>query len=78
MLSYIYSVVGDFERRHGHMPNLLYISTEHLNRLRDTLEQNGSIDDLASLLGMNIVITRDAVHPRVSWSDTPWVRRSAS
>ena len=77
MLSYIYSIVGDFERRHGHIPNLLYISPEHLRRLRQSFPDHRDMEDLVRLLGMHIVISRDATRPRVAWSDNSWVQRSA-
>lgn len=77
MLSYIYSIVGDFERRHGHIPNLLYISPEHLQRLRRSFAGHEDMEDLVRLLGMHIVITRDVTHPRVAWSENSWVQRSA-
>ena len=65
MLSFIYRLVHEFEREHGRTPNLLFISPFHLNYLRNQISRRYDIDDLRNLLGMEIIVADDIVHPHV-------------
>jgi hypothetical protein len=68
MLSFIYRLVKQFESGHGYRPNLLEISPEHFSLLRQSLPLLSQRDELNRFLGMRILFSRDAVHPRVAWS----------
>ncbi len=76
MLSFIYRLVQDFEKEHGLAPNLLYLSPMHLHTLKSQLDSGEQLDDLISLLGMEIIITNEAVHPHVAWSQVSGRRRA--
>jgi hypothetical protein len=66
MLSFIMRLVFEFEKNHGYQPNLLYLSHEHLQRLRQELKRDTDIQTIAQKLGMEIIVTQDAVHPHVA------------
>ena len=68
MLSFIYRLVKQFESKHGYPPNLLEISPEHFSLLRQSLPALSQRDELRRFLGMRIIFSLDAVHPRVLWS----------
>lgn len=76
MLSFIYRLVRDFEKEHGIRPNLLYINPSHLQSLHEQLDSNEQLDRLVDLIGMEIVITREVVHPHVAWTHMPWQREA--
>lgn len=63
MLSFIMRLVFQFEHEHGCHPNLLYLSHDHLDRLRQEVSARVDLQTLSRQLGMEIVVTRDAVHP---------------
>lgn len=67
MLSFIYRMYREYEREHKHPPNALYINDDHLERLRGEFANPGDLNAIQSLLGMEIVLRRDAVHPHVGW-----------
>lgn len=70
MLSFIYRLCRDFEHQNGYRPNVLLINPEHCARLR---EDFGELDDyikMRRLLGLEILMRKDAVHPRVGWLST--------
>ncbi|GMR09065.1 MAG: hypothetical protein BMS9Abin26_2077 [Gammaproteobacteria bacterium] len=65
MISFINRLVFDFENSHGCRPNTLYLNCEHLDRLQDDFEAGTDIQAIARLLEMEIIISREAVHPHV-------------
>ena len=67
MLSFIYRVYRDFEREHDHAPNVLYINPQHLERLCGEFANPRDLNTIRNLLGMEILVRRDAVHPHVGW-----------
>lgn len=77
MLSFIYSLVRRFEAEHSVPPNLLYLSSDHLHHLKRELHASLDIDMLPRLLGMEIVISNETIHPRVSWAPITWDRAVA-
>jgi len=74
MLSFIYSLVRSFEAEHSVPPNLLYLSSSHLDHLQQELHGALNIDMLPHLLGMEIVISNETIHPHVSWAPIAWDR----
>jgi len=76
MLSFIYRLVRHFEKEHGIRPNLLYLNPTHLNSLREQLNACHQLDEIVELLGMEIVITRETMHPHVAWASSPWHREA--
>lgn len=76
MLSFIYQLVRSFELSHGFPPNLLYLNRTHLAALREQMDDIQDLDLLAERLGMDIVISNEALHPHVAWSRIPWRRQA--
>ncbi len=68
MLSFIVQLSSRFERKHGVRPNLLYLSNEHFQQLQEALSGTQDMADLLQHLDMELIISRDAIHPRVAWS----------
>ena len=65
MISFINRLVFDFENNHGCRPNTLYLNCEHLERLQEDFASGTDIQAIAQLLDMEIIISREAVHPHV-------------
>jgi hypothetical protein len=65
MLSYIYQIANTFEQSHGIKPNLLYLNPIHFSNLREQLAELNTRDELIRFLGMEIIITPEAIHPQV-------------
>lgn len=76
MLSFVYRLVRSFEQEHGVHPNLLYLSSAHMQSLREQLDACEQMDDIVNLLGMEIIITDETMHPHVAWT-SPQCRRKA-
>lgn len=72
MLSYVYQVTSQFEMEHGFSPNLIYMNYTHLECLKQEMEDPLDLDSMVQLLGMEIIVHQDVVHPTVSWADSPW------
>lgn len=77
MLSFIYRLANSFEHSHGFRPNLLFISPTHYDRLREELAGVPHLEALRSLLGMEVVLDEEVVHPHVAWSAIDWRRAVA-
>ena len=76
MLSFVYRLVRSFEQEHGVPPNLLYLSPTHLHSLKEQLDACEQMDDIVNLLGMEIVVTDETMHPHVAWTSTQWRRKA--
>jgi hypothetical protein len=76
MLSFIYRLARDFEQEHGIHPNLLYLNPTHLQSLREQLDGSEQLDRVVQLLGMEVMVTREAMHPHVAWTQLPWRRQA--
>ncbi len=70
MLGYIYRLARNFETEHGLEPNLLYINPQHCEYLKDSFENRYSLQKIMSMLGMEVIIDHEIVHPRVSWAQS--------
>ncbi len=68
MLSMIYRLTQDFERRHGIRPNLLYLHPDHLQRFQLEYPDPRSRTEIFRRLGLEIAVSSEAVHPHVAWS----------
>jgi len=76
MLSFVYRLVRSFEQEHGIHPNLLYLSPAHMQLLREQLDACEQLDDIVNLLGMEIIVTDESMHPHVAWTSTQWQRKA--
>jgi len=76
MLSYIYRLIHNFEQTHQFLPNLLYLNPVHMQYLQDGVAQNYTLQTINDLLGMELIINRDVVHPHVAWTQTARKRAS--
>lgn len=76
MLSFIYRLVRNFEKEHGVAPNLLSLNQAHLSALCEEMKTSLKLDELVGLLGLEIIISQEAIHPHVSWVQPAWQRRA--
>jgi hypothetical protein len=72
MLSFIYNLSQQFEKEHGYNPNTLYMNYAHLECLKQQLDNPNDFEAVTSLLGMELVIAQNSVHPSVAWYAEPW------
>jgi hypothetical protein len=72
MLSFIYRVSQQFESEHGYSPNTLYMNYAHLECLKQQLKIPTDFNSVTDLLGMELIITQESVHPSVAWLTEPW------
>lgn len=77
MLSFIYRLAKDFERVHGEKPNMLYLNRFHFEHVRADFADPEDIETMMQLLGMTIMITEDAVNPRLARIGWPAPPRTA-
>lgn len=78
MLSFIYTIASEFEREYGFSPNLMYMNYTHLVCLKQQLDDPTDLESVVKLLGMEIILHQDVVHPAVSWADMPWKQAMSS
>jgi hypothetical protein len=68
MLSFIYRLIRDFEQEHGIHPNVLYINEVHARHLKYGIAEHYSYQAIRDLLRMELVISRETIHPHVAWT----------
>lgn len=68
MLSHLYRIAAEFERRHAVKPNLLYLNYTHFEQLKQALIGFPDAEELLCRLDMAVVLQQDVAHPRVAWS----------
>ena len=68
MLGFIYRLVTEFELEHGFRPNLLYLNRFHAENLKASFDEDYSMTQIMEVLGMEVVIENDIMHPRVAWT----------
>lgn len=68
MLSFLFRLMRAYQREHGFLPNMLYINDFHYQKLRESLPDIASHEEIAAFLQLDIVIRGDAVHPSVVWA----------
>ena len=74
MLSFIYRLANDFEQEQGFRPNVLSLNIQHFGCLQAELAAIPDLDAMSRLLGMEIVVDDELVHPHVYWSPVDWKR----
>lgn len=68
MLSYIYRLIRDFEQEHGIHPNLLYLNSNHIEHLKMAFADGYSLQQIMAMLGMELIIEEDIMHPHAVWT----------
>ncbi|OOZ42007.1 hypothetical protein BOW53_01325 [Solemya pervernicosa gill symbiont] len=66
----IYRLANQFEQKHGVRPNLLYLSPQHLERLKSECPEVVDQNTLYHFFKIELVVGRDVIHPHVAWSST--------
>ena len=70
MLSYIYRQIREFEHQHGILPNLLYINEVQAEHLKQSVAEGYTIQDIAELLQLEVIINKEVLHPQVAWTQS--------
>jgi hypothetical protein len=76
MLSFLYRLRQSFEAEHGYRPNTVIMNAGHYRLLQASLPAVGDYTELRQLLGMDVMLNPDCVHPHVAW--TPPAQRAAA
>ena len=76
MLGFIFRLVRDFEVEHGIHPNLLYLNRFHAEHLKGAFAEDYSMSQIMDVLGMELIINHDIMHPHVAW--TQMAQRAAA
>ena len=64
MISFIYWLSRNYERSHG-------VNLSHFEHLRQEFSDPDNVEAIRRQLGMNILITPEAVHPHLSNTEQP-------
>ncbi len=76
MLSFLYRLNQAFQDEHGYRPNTVIMNAEHYQLLQESLPAAGDYAELRQLLGMDVMLNPDCVHPHVAW--TPSAQRATA
>lgn len=74
MLSFLYRLARTYQQEHGYRPNTVIMSSIHFRILQQSLPEITDYADLSRLLGMDVMLSEDSLHPHVAW--IPLARRS--
>lgn len=66
MLSHIVTLVDSYERNHGIRPNLVYMNETHYSYLREELPFVRDHNDVVAILGVDIALNDEALHPQAA------------
>ena len=67
MLSFLFRLMRTYQREHGFLPNVLYINDFHYQKLRESLADLTTHEEIAAFLQLDVVISTEAVHPSIAW-----------
>ena len=67
MLSFLYRLMRAFRREHGYRPNVVVMNAAHYRLLQENLAAVHDHAELGRLLGMEIMLSEECVHPHVGW-----------
>lgn len=67
MLSFLYRLVRAFHREHGYRPNVVIMNHAHYRQLADSLAGISQYSGMTRLLGMEVILSEDCIHPHVAW-----------
>ncbi len=66
MLSFIVSLVNNYETHHGVRPNLVYMNETHYSYLREELPGVRDHEDVTAILGVDIALNDETLRPHVA------------
>jgi hypothetical protein len=66
MLSHIVNLVSTYERYHGARPNVVYMNETHYGYLREELPGVRDHNDVIAILGVDIALSDEILHPQVA------------
>ncbi len=69
MLSFVITLVSHYEERFGVRPNVVYMSPDHYEYLREEMPGVRAHDDVVAMLGIDIAVSDAAVCPHVATAD---------
>ncbi len=72
MLSFLYQLARQFEKRHGYRANVIYLNNNHFSCLQQELAAIHDLGDMTLFLGMEIILTSDTKQPHLAWSPVDW------
>ncbi len=67
MLSFLYRLMRSFREEHGYRPNVVIMNSGHFRLLQENLAELHEYPEISRLLGMEIMLSEDSVHPHVGW-----------
>ena len=67
MLSFLYRLMRSFREEHGYRPNVVVMSSRHFRLLQENLAELEEYPEISRLLGMEIMLSEECVHPHVGW-----------
>lgn len=66
MFSHIVSLVQDYEQGHGMRPNVVYMNETHYSYLREEMPGVRDHNEVVRILGVDIALADDILHPQVA------------
>ena len=66
MLSHIVSLVKSYEHEYGLRPNVVYMNETHYGYLREELPGVRDHHDVVAILGVDIALDDESMHPQVA------------
>jgi hypothetical protein len=66
MLSHIMTMVNTYEQHHGVRPNVVYMNETHYGYLREELPGVRDHHDVVNILGVDIALSDEIIHPAVA------------
>jgi hypothetical protein len=66
MLSHIVNLVSTYEQHYGARPNVVYMNETHYGYLREELPGVRDHNDVIAILGVDIALSEDTIHPQVA------------
>jgi len=68
MLAYISQSLANYQRLHGHKPNLLCLNNLHWQMLQQSSESQQLLDELANHHGLRVLLDASLSHPGFSFA----------
>jgi len=66
MFSHIVNLVKDYEQGHGMRPNVVYMNEVHYGYLREEMPGVRDHNEVVRILGVDIALADDVLHPQVA------------